>query len=81
MMGERVAGWRARGRQRRKPPPPRKKNHHRTPVSEKKERLQRRPARKALKGNEPASIMYKNFGEVAEDIHNLVQEFLTSKRS
>ena len=27
------------------------------------------------------SIMHKNFGEVAEDIHNLVQEFLTSKRS
>jgi vacuolar protein sorting-associated protein 45 len=24
-------------------------------------------------------IMYKNFGEVAEDIHNLVQEFLTNK--
>ena len=26
-------------------------------------------------------IMYKNFGEVAEDIHNLVQEFLTNKQS
>jgi hypothetical protein len=26
-------------------------------------------------------IMYKNFGDVAEDIHNLVQEFLTSKKS
>ncbi len=26
-------------------------------------------------------IMYKNFGEVAEDIHNLVQEFLTNKKS
>ena len=25
------------------------------------------------------SIMYKNFGEVAEDIHNLVQSFLKSK--
>jgi hypothetical protein len=24
-------------------------------------------------------IMYKNFGEVAEDIHNLVQEFLNNK--
>ena len=26
-------------------------------------------------------IMYKNFGEVAEDIHNLVQEFLQNKQS
>jgi vacuolar protein sorting-associated protein 45 len=26
-------------------------------------------------------IMYKNFGEVAEDIHNLVQEFLKNKQS
>jgi vacuolar protein sorting-associated protein 45 len=26
-------------------------------------------------------IMYKNFGEVAEDIHNLVQEFLLNKQS
>jgi len=26
-------------------------------------------------------IMYKNFGEVAEDIHNLVQEFLKNKSS
>ena len=25
--------------------------------------------------------MYKNFGEVAEDIHNLVQEFLQNKQS
>jgi vacuolar protein sorting-associated protein 45 len=27
------------------------------------------------------SIMYKNFGEVAEDIHNLVQTFLKNKSS
>ena len=27
------------------------------------------------------SIMYKNFGEVAEDIHNLVQNFLKNKSS
>ena len=26
-------------------------------------------------------IMYKNFGEVAEDIHNLVQDFLKNKQS
>lgn len=27
------------------------------------------------------TIMYKNFGEVAEDIHNLVQDFLKNKSS
>ena len=27
------------------------------------------------------SIMYKNFGEVAEEIHRLVQKFLTNKKS
>jgi vacuolar protein sorting-associated protein 45 len=27
------------------------------------------------------TIMYKNFGEVAEDIHNLVQDFLKNKQS
>lgn len=27
------------------------------------------------------SIMYKNFGEVAEEIHNLVQKFLNNKQS
>ena len=27
------------------------------------------------------SIMFKNFGEVAEEIHNLVQEFLKNKSS
>ena len=27
------------------------------------------------------SIMFKNYGEVAEEIHSLVQRFLTNKKS
>ena len=27
------------------------------------------------------SIMFKNYGEVAEEIHTLVQKFLTNKKS